>query len=84
MILTKRHVMGLRNQLVCKVNSKNTNQEGLDEESKLRLKYDRNAILSRKFPVKSGEYNYPERGLEKKYNPLYCTNYMNYGRLLPT
>ena len=59
MILTKRHVMGLRNQLVCKVNSKNTNQDALDEESKLRLKYDRNAILSRKFPVKSGEYNYP-------------------------
>jgi len=34
--------------------------------------------------VKPGQYKYPERGIEKKINPLYMTNYMNYGRLLPS
>jgi len=56
----------------------------LDELSKMRLKFNRNAIVARKFPVKPGQYKYPERGIEKKINPLYMTNYMNYGRLLPS
>ena len=52
--------------------------------SKLRMKYNRNAIRTRNFPVKPGAYKYPERGLDKKINPLYMTNYMNCGRLLPS
>ena len=50
MVLHRRHKMGLRNKLVCRVNSK-VDDSKLDEFSRLRLKYDRNAIISRPFPV---------------------------------
>jgi hypothetical protein len=83
MVLHRRKLMGLRNKLVAKKFSR-LDDDNLDELSKMRLKFNRNAILSRKFPVKPGQYKYPERGLEKKINPLYMTNYMNYGRLLPS
>ena len=59
MILQKRHVMSLRNQLVAKKFGDNKQDENLDEFSKLRLKYNRNAIRTKPFPVKPGEYKYP-------------------------
>ena len=85
MVLQKRHVMSLRNQLVAKkFGAGNDMDADLDEFSKLRLKYNRNAIRAKPFPVKPGEYKYPQRGLDKEPNPLYETNYMNYGKLHPS
>ena len=83
MLQYRRNLLGLKNRLVARKFSKKDN-ENLDEFSRLRRKYDRNAIAARKFPVKPGQFKYPQRGLDKKVNPLYMTNYMDYGRLLPT
>ena len=57
----------------------------MDEFSKLKLKYDKNAIIARKFPVQPGTMKYPKKGLNPESNPLYMTNYTNnIGRLVPS
>ena len=84
MVLQKRHVMSLRNQLVAKKYAENVEDTNQTEESRQRSKFNRNAIPVKNVPVRPGQYKYPNRGLDKDINPLYCTQYMNIGRLLPT
>ena len=72
MVLCKRFKMGLRNSLVAKKYAKLPTRT-MSDFDRLRLKYDRNAKISARFPAKS--YNYPSRGLDKKVNPTYRTSY---------
>jgi hypothetical protein len=79
--------MSLRNSLVAKklaserARKTNKAEEAMSEFDKLRRKYNRNAIIAKSFPVFG--YNYPKRGLDKKFNPMYKTSAMSYGSLKP-
>ena len=84
MLNVNRSMRGLRNSLVAKKLAEekaSQQQKNMTEFDKLRLKYNRSAIVGSHFPV-SG-YRYPKRGLCKKLNPLYKTSSMNYGFKVP-
>ena len=68
--------MGLRNSLVAKKLSEELMAEKaeMSEFDKLRRQYNRSAVVAKKFPVQG--YRYPNRGLNKKLNPLYMTSSM--------
>ncbi len=67
--------MSLRNSLVAKkiaserARKNNKAEKAMSEFDKLRRKYNRNAIIAKNFPVIG--YNYPKRGLDRKFNPMY-------------
>jgi len=58
-------------------------EEELEELSAIKKTLDKNAVISKKFPVKPNEYRYPEHGLNIG-NPLYMTTNMDIGRLKPS
>jgi hypothetical protein len=55
----------------------------LSEYDILKAKYDRNALVAKKFPFEPEQFNYPEHALNIG-NPLYMTANMDYGRLKPS
>lgn len=69
--------MVLRNSLVAKKLSEEKEKKEnltsrLSEFEKLRKKFNRNAVISKTFPVRKG-YKYPKRGLDPVANPKYKT-----------
>jgi len=72
----------LKNHMVAMKYSQQDVEE-LDEISAAKRKFDQNAIVAKKFPVKPENYKIPAHGL-KIGNPLYMTTYMDVGRLKPS
>jgi hypothetical protein len=89
MLNVRKSKLSLRNSLVAKKISeenerRNNANTRITEFERLRRKFNRNAVISKSFPVKEGEYKYPGRGLDKVPNPKYKTQSMMYGSLMPT
>ncbi len=62
----------------------NTQTDILDDElAKEKYKFDRNAIVPKKFPNKAEDFKYPELGINVG-NPVYLSANRDYGCLKPT
>lgn len=60
-----------------------TYESTLTEADRIKRRLDANAVVSRPFPFKPEQYQYPQPALNVG-NQLYMTSNMEYGRLKPT
>jgi hypothetical protein len=75
----------LKNEYTNRANieKKEEYESKLTEFDKMKLKFDRNAVVAKDFPFKPEQYKYPKPSLNVG-NELYMTANMDYGRLPPS
>lgn len=56
--------------------------QGIDEDVNLKYKYDKNAIVAKKFPFKADDFHYPNEGNTKP-KSLYIKHSEEYGKHKP-
>ena len=61
---------------------KQAGRSEIDNNINEKLKYDKNAIIARKFPFEASQFKYPNDGQEKP-KSLYITSNDTYGKLKP-
>lgn len=61
---------------------KQAHHNEIDNNINEKLKYDKNAIIARKFPFEASQFKYPNDGQEKP-KSLYITTNDTYGKLKP-